>query len=141
MKLKQHQVIFIIAALLAITTACSFGASTANIRNAYMARYISEEPEETTVFTQDEIFYAIVNLSNAPDDTITKAIWYTVDAEGVEPNLYLYEAEIAHGDGTLTFDLDNDYLWPLGTYKVELYLNDELDRTLDFSVSVEPDNS
>ena len=104
-------------------------------------RYINEEPEETTAFSQDAIFYAIVDLANAPDDTITKAIWYTVDAEGVEPNLYISEAEITHGDGTLTFDLGNDYLWPLGTYKVELYLNDELDKTLDFSVSVEPANS
>lgn len=134
MKPKQLQVIFIIAALLAITTSCSFSASTANIRNAYMAAGENGDPQETTVFSQDEVFYAIADLANAPDDTITKAVWYAVDAEGVDPNFLIDEYEMTHGDGIITFELSNDGLWPLGTYKVDLFLNDKLDRTLEFSV-------
>jgi len=135
MKLKYYKVFFIIASLLAITIACSFSASTAKIQNAYTARFVNDEPEETTVFSQDEVFYAIVDLKNAPDDTVTKAVWYAVDAEGVESNFNIYESEITHGDGIITFDLSNDQLWPEGKYKVELYLNDKLDKTLNFSVS------
>jgi len=61
-------------------------------------------------------------------------MWYAVDAEGVDPNYFIAEAEYT-GGGELTFDLvNNDMLWPVGKYKVEIYLNDELDKTLEFSV-------
>ena len=73
-------------------------------------------------------------MANAPDDTVTKAMWYAVDAEGVEPNYFIAEAEI-EGGGELTFDLtNNDMLWPAGKSKVEIYLNEELKETLEFSV-------
>ena len=40
----------------------------------------------------------------------------------------------AQRDGTLTFDLTNEMLWPLGKYKVELFINDELAKTVEFEV-------
>jgi len=45
------------------------------------------------------------------------------------------EAEITAEEGNIfTFDLTNNGLWPVGKYKVDLYLNDKLDRTLEFEV-------
>ena len=38
----------------------------------------------------------------------------------------------------ITYNLSNDQLWPIGTYKVEIYLNDKLDQTLEFSVEGSP---
>jgi len=122
-----------IMAVVLITLACGFSASTANIKDAYMARD-SEGVDKTTTFAQDEAFYCLVELANAPDDTITKAIWYAVEAEDTEPNFKIDEVSITQGDGVITFDLTNDNLWPLGSYKVELYLGDKLDRTLEFEV-------
>jgi len=87
------------------------------------------------VFSPDQqTFYLLVDLSNAPEDTTVKSVWTAVEAEGVEPNFAIDESSITSGDGTVTFDLTNESLWPTGTYQVEVYLNDELDRTLAFEV-------
>jgi hypothetical protein len=127
--------IFGVLILLVLTgLACSFSASTANIKEAKLAKD-SEGSQPTTTFAQDEPFYAVVDLANAPDDTKVKAVWIAVEAEGVDPNTTIDEAEVTSGDGQLTFDLTNDKLWPVGKYKVDLYLNDKLDRSLEFAVA------
>jgi hypothetical protein len=122
-----------LAALLLSVLACSFNVSTANIQEAVMARdYDGNDP--TTVFDQDDTFYCIVDLANAPDDTTIKASWTAVEVEGVDPNTFIDEAVLSTGDSKVHFDLSNNGLWPVGKYKVDLYLNDELERTLEFSV-------
>ena len=80
----------------------------------------------------------VVALANAPDDTIISAKWYAVKAEGVEPNLLLDEAVFEGGDPEIVFDLSNDALWPIGEYKVELFLNGKLNKTIEFSVISSP---
>ena len=121
-------------AILASTLACGGSFSTANIGDAWMA---SDENgnNHTTVFSQDAVFYALVELKNAPDETTLKAVWTVVDAENTEKNLVINETEATSGDGVLTFHLENtDYLWPIGKYKVDFYLNGTLDTTLEFEV-------
>ena len=41
----------------------------------------------TTVISQDAVFYAMVDLKNAPDDTQLKAVWTVVDAAKTEPDI------------------------------------------------------
>jgi len=132
----NKRTISIILAILAVvlgSIACGFSASTANIKDAYLASD-SEGTQKTTTFTQDDVFYCLVTLANAPDDTVTKTVWYAVEAENTEPNFMIDEVSITQGDGPITFNLANNNLWPFGKYKVELYLNDKLDRTLEFEV-------
>ncbi len=133
MREKKGLLICSIIVMLFVSMACSFSASTAKIKDASMAQDVNGEFQETDVFAQEEVFYALINVTSAPDDTAVKAVWYAVDAEGVDPNSVLYESEFT-GGGEITFELSNDYLWPYGTYKVEIYLNDELQETLEFSV-------
>jgi hypothetical protein len=52
----------------------------------------------------------------------------------VEANTTILEKEMVSGSDTITFTLSNDNLWPLGKYKVDLYLNDELDQSIEFTV-------
>jgi len=130
---RHRPLFFALALLLLAALACDFSVSTANISEATLARD-ADGNEPTTVFNQDDVFYLLVDLANAPDDTTVKAAWTAVDVEGEEPNLFIDETELTTGDGRLTFDLSNNSLWPVGTYKVELYLNDELERTLEFQV-------
>lgn len=130
---KKWSFLLVLAVLLLASLACNFGASTANIKEAKMYRD-SEGTQATTTFTPQDTFYCIVELANAPDDTKVKAVWTAVDVEGNEPNTPIDEAEMEYGSGTLTFDLTNNGPWPAGKYKVEIYLNDKLDRTLEFSV-------
>ncbi len=113
--------------------ACGFNFSTANISQAELAKD-PDGVESTTVFAQDENIYAVVELSNAPDDTTVKAVWTAVEADGLEPNYLIGETSLTSGDGSLHFDLTNENLWPTGNYKVDLYLNEKLDRTLTFTV-------
>ena len=113
--------------------ACGFNVSTANISQAQLAK----DPDglkPATFFAQDENIYAVVELSNAPDDTTVKAVWTAVEADGLEPDYLIGETSLTSGDGSLHFDLTNENLWPTGNYKVDLYLNEKLDRTLEFTV-------
>lgn len=121
----------ILAAMLLGAVGCSV--STANIKEATMARdYDGNDP--TTTFAQDEVFYCVAQLANAPDDTTVKASWTAVSAEGVDPDTFIDETELTTGSNSLHFELSNTSLWPVGKYKVDLYLNGELDRTLEFDV-------
>jgi len=128
--------LFSILALIALfMVACDFSFSTANIPNAFM----SADPDgaqPTTAYDQDDVFYAIVELANAPDETTVTAVWIAVDIDGTDPNTTLDEVVATSGDAVLTFDLANspDLLWPLGQYRVDIYLNDQRNTSLDFEV-------
>ena len=133
---KTALALLTVLALLSLSAlACEFSFSTANIASAFM----SADPDgnqPTTVYDQDDVFYAIVDLANAPDDTTVKAVWIAVDIEGTDPETTLDEVVATSGDARLTFDLANapDLLWPLGQYRVDIYLNDELKSSLEFEV-------
>lgn len=133
MQRHRLRVGFAVVIGLAAILACGFSVSTANIKDAWMARDQQGEGR-TTVFGPDEVFYCIVDLANAPDDTTVKASWTAVAVEGAEPNTFIDETELTTGAGNMHFELSNSSLWPVGKYKVDLYLNGELDRTLEFDV-------
>ena len=38
------------------------------------------------------------------------------------------------GNAHFTLSTPNTGLWPAGKYKVEIYLNDKLDRTLEYAI-------
>ncbi|MBE2198856.1 MAG: serine protease [Anaerolinea sp.] len=125
------------ASLLLLLAACGgkeISFSTANIAEAQLAKD-EAGTQTTTTFNPEDTFYLIVELANAPDGTKVKASWTAVNVAAADPNTHLDDVELTAGSGTLTFDLANDGPWPAGDYKVELYLNGELDRTLDFKVS------
>ena len=117
--------------LLLASLACS--ASTANFSSAKLTAD-STGAGETTVFSPDQTIYCIVQLANAPSDTKVKAVWTAVNAEGASPNTQLDSTEMTSADSTLTFKLSNSTPWPAGSYKVELYLNDKLTNTLEYTV-------
>ena len=133
MKLNRWPLAAVLMATILSLLACGGSFSTANIQRAWLSPDSSGAPE-TTQFSQDETFYCLVELANAPDETTLKAVWTAISAEGTDPNLLIDESELTTGDGTITFNLTNDQLWPVGTYKVDLYLNGELDRALTFEV-------
>jgi hypothetical protein len=111
------------------------GGSAANdlIRAAYMTRN-PDSAEPTTVFAPGDVFYAVIELAGAPDDTLLEADWYVVQAEGFEPDEFLDAAEITGGDDVYTFNLSYTGPWPVGAYLVEIYLNGEWALTLEFEV-------
>lgn len=129
----HHRIPLILILLAALALACSFNFSSANINEAYLASD-SEGQQRTTTFDQADTFYAIVDLANAPDDTVVLARWFAVNADGVEPEFLIDEVSYTSPDAIITFHLTNDQFWPTGQYRVDLYLNSELDRSLEFEV-------
>jgi len=133
-KASKSQVLVVFAMMILAVLACEGSFSTASIDSAIMT---ADEAgaQETTVFAADQAFYCIATLANAPEDTTVKAVWTAVDVEGEDPNLEIDQSEITIGnENVVTFSLTNDGLWPSGKYKVDLYLNGEMDRTLEFEV-------
>ena len=123
-----------VVVMMLLALACNFSFSTAKIASAKLTAD-KEGTQETAAFAPDQTFYCIVNLANAPEDTKLKAVWTAVEVEGEQPNVLIDQTETTAGNqNVFTFSLTNDQLWPVGKYKVDLYLNDKLDRTLEFEV-------
>ena len=133
MKVKKFPILLAIIAILISVLACGGSLTTANIGDAWLSTDEAGD-NRTTTFSQDATFNLFVDLKNAPDDTQLKASWIAVNAEGMDPNSVVYETEYASGDDTIRFYLDNDNLWPVGSYKADIYLNGTLDRSLSFVV-------
>ncbi len=123
----------LILGMMIFLLACGLSASTANIQNVRMARD-AEGNDPTTVFAPTETFHCVGELKNAPDNTALKAVWIATQVEGVSPDFLIGEKELTSGSGTFHFQLSNDSPWPAGRYRVELYLNGELETTLEFEV-------
>ena len=137
MKTARFSVIVLFLSAALLLTACEFSASTANIKSATLARD-EAGTQPTSTFEPNETFYLIVDLANAPDDTTVKTAWSAVDVgAAAPPNTLIDEAELVSGSGTLTFNLSPSGQWAPGTYQVEVFLNGELNQTLDITVSGE----
>lgn len=130
---KRIMFLLVLSTLVLSSLACEFSASTAKISDAVMARD-AEGTQPTTTFAPEDTFYCLVTLGNAPDDTTVRAVWTAVEVEGTDPNTVIDESSVDSGSGTLEFNLTNSSPWPVGSYKVDLYLNDTLDRTIEFTV-------
>ena len=130
---RFHLVVAIAVIVLGIL-ACSGSFSTANISDAFMAAD-HDGTQPTTVFSADQVFYCIVQVANAPEDTTLRVVWTAVAVDGEDPNTEINTTDATVGTlDSFVFNLSNDGLWPPGQYKVDIYLNDELDQTLEFSV-------
>ncbi len=135
--MKKYKSMLFIAfvAMSVVIQACSFSFSTANFDDAFMAED-ADGNQRTTSYGQGDIFYAIVDLANAPEDTVVRAVWFAVNAEGEAANTQIDDVSSTSGAARLTFNLTNavNMLWPAGEYRVDLYLNGEFQSSLEFQV-------
>ena len=87
---------------------------------------------------EQKIFHLVVTVNNAPKDTQFKSVWTAMDIGGTTlPNTKLEERElIVTGSGTFEFTLaPKSGKWASGKYKVDLYSNNKLGRTINFTVA------
>ena len=98
----------------------------------------SGDPQDdaTTVFsTTDRTIHCVVKLKDAKSGTKMKFSWWIVDAGG-DKNEKIKEIDyttkslenVVHGHLTLPQD------WPKGKYKVDVYVNGNVDKTINYSV-------
>lgn len=126
-----------------VAAACEVSFSTANITQAVLAKDITgdnfEPVDPTSTFPTDQpVINLVVTVANAPSETKVKTVWTAVDVgEAAPANTKIDEAELAmdaSGNAHFTLSLPNSGAWPVGKYKVEIYLNDKLDRALEYAI-------
>ena len=127
-----------------IIAACSFSISTANITQAVLAKDVKGDTfdpvDPTSTFPTDQsVINLVVTVANAPSETRVKTVWTAVAVGDAAPaNTKIDEAEVtmdSSGNAHFTLSLPANGAWPTGKYKVDVYLNDKLDRTLEYTVA------
>ncbi len=107
------------------------------VNRVYMAKDENGKPgDETLTFeTSDHTVHCIAELNKAKKGTDVRFIWKMVDVAGskdkeikkTDYSTNSFENKV-HGYLTLPYD------WPKGTYGVEVYINGELDKTIEYSI-------
>lgn len=90
----------------------------------------------TTFSTTDNPLHAVVKIENATAGARVIGVWTVVDAGG-EQNLEIGRKELSLEAGntyTAHYTAELPQEWPVGKYKFEVYLNDKLEKTVQFSV-------
>ncbi len=112
-----------------------FSVTTANITNAHLASDENDTQQVNGYSPTDLGFYCYFDLNNAPGSTVVKGVWTLVSAEGYESNSEIDSAEITGGDDTYYFSLGGSTdPWPVGTYRIDLYVDGSLVETIEFEV-------
>lgn len=130
-------VLLAVLALVASSLACSFGEPTLdNVRTA-----MDEDGEQpSTVFGTSDTIYVVSDLSNGAIGNVVTSKWYAINVDGIEANFLFDEADINIDEdgfnGTVYFFYPppEDGGWPVGSYEVEIYFNDALVSTVEFTV-------
>ncbi|HYE65157.1 MAG TPA: hypothetical protein VD966_06220 [Pyrinomonadaceae bacterium] len=122
------------------STPSNTSASTSSVRvtEIYMAEddgsgqpgdaVSSFEPSERTI-------HCVITLSDSQAGTRVRFAWHVVDAGEMKDQLIKnidYTTNALENKVHANLSLPRD--WPTGEYKVEVYLNDKLDRTIEYTV-------
>jgi hypothetical protein len=157
--MKQHPAWLAAGLLVFVVLACNLGKKTASnsnlnsnsnsnagaeadgsraaIKEIHMAKDDNGAPgDETNSFDRgDRTVHCVATLKVAKSGTQMKFAWWVVDADGSQDQKikeidYKTRAleNVIHAHLTLPQD------WPTGKYKVEVYVNGDLDKTAFFSV-------
>jgi len=125
------------AAALALA-ACGSSGGTADLQDAALARGYNSGTavDPTTVFAATDKIHLILKVGNTADGAKIKAVWSLVAATGYEPRV-LDESllTLKRGENVGHFILTNDQPWPVGSYRVAIYMHDKLSRTLEYQVA------
>lgn len=135
----KNKFILIVAAILLLSSALACTAQNdASVVSDFRTALDQSGENVTTTFSRSDIIYAVVDLANSPRSTKLEVKWIAVNAEGSDPNREFDSQIIEITDelftGTTFFQLSNAGLWPVGQYRVDLYLNDAFAESIEFSV-------
>jgi len=131
----------VVASLLFAISLTACEVTTASLSEATMCLSVDSDMrpvDATDIFATDtpEIFCS-VKLSSAPSDTDVKAEWIYVQGELEGMENYLIDDYTLTAEGTiyLGFSLtEPDDGWPIGEYKVILYVDGEEKLSVPFTV-------
>lgn len=135
-----------IAAVLILVVALALGGFTDVVRAASQPRiasaYLAEQKDgkRVSAFKPDSQFvYVMFTLADAPKGTLVRCLWFAEKVDVVPPDYKLYEAQVRMGGGGAD-NHGNCWIsrpnngWPVGRYRVELYVAERKGRALRFNV-------
>ncbi len=136
----KKKTIVAVAVLLCMSLArCECHVSTGDLsvglRDARLARDKGGD-QPTTVFSPTETIWCLVEVGNPEESTLVVAKWYAVEVEGLDDGRLLDSTAMAGENEAIKFSLAPDPETPIraGRYRVDLLLDGELDRSLEFEV-------
>lgn len=136
--MKRSAPIFLaVLALLLASLACQGMRPKMSLENLRMA-HDNDGEQAAPSYAPTDVFYAVADLKNAPQGTVVRAAWAAVDVPDLEEDPEFPEQTLDITDesfsGSIYFQLSNDFLWPTGRYRVDVYLNETLAQSLEFKV-------
>jgi len=137
--MKTHSAWLAIGLLLFVVLACEYSSSSSGaISEGHMAKDNgSGAPgDETNTFNpEDRNVHCLVKLKNPKEGIRIKFSWWIVDAGGSK-NEKLKEIDYTteSSDNMVHGNLSVQRDWPEGKYKVDVYVDGNLAKTLTFNV-------
>lgn len=124
----------ILVALLLSSAACGGSGGPPSVESVKLVRGESEDVG-TTFKPNDNPLRAVVKIANPKEGTKVRGVWTVVDAGG-EKNFKLPEKELVlqNIQNTVDFTVTLPQEWPTGKYKFEVFINDTLEKTVDFTI-------
>ncbi|NDJ75997.1 MAG: hypothetical protein GYB65_07035 [Chloroflexi bacterium] len=123
----------VVALLIAASLACSVETSRAHIEDVRVSEDANgDTPAE--FYTADDTFYALVTVADLEDADVTRTVWSLVQGLEAAPGEQA-EVEIKGETGDLLFEAaPPDAGWPIGQYRLDVYLNDDRQESREFEV-------
>jgi hypothetical protein len=110
--------------------------AAANAQTGIFNVYLAHDEKgdfRSTSFSPTQDIYLFFSLNDPSGFNIVKTVWIAVDVAGYKPNVTIYKSENKILKSSFAMRTDRE-IWELGDYKVELYLNGVLDKTVEFKV-------
>ena len=125
---------YAISALIFASLACNFGGEP-GASNFYMAKDADGEIQ-ATVFSPTDDFYIFFDVNSVDVGTYFEGRWFALDIEGEDPNtpFSTIDYNLEDGVSTVYFQLFSDTEWPVGNYRVDIYMEGTKVGEQQFSV-------
>ncbi len=119
--------------------ACAIEVNTAHLEFAKTYTGPTREDHNTRSFTPDQTVYCLVNVRDVKAPVTLEMVWVRVERD--EDGNTTDEIELGREERTLTQDDEIFFAfgppeggWEKGPYRIHLYLEDDLEMSLDFKV-------
>jgi hypothetical protein len=121
---NPYPILFAVVALVILSLACATLNPTPGASNFYMATD-EKGANKTNIFSPDDDFFVFFSVAGIEAGTTFQSRWYALDIEGVDSSIPFQTIDYPYPEGIkkLYFQLTGDVPWPVGSYKVEVYMN------------------
>ncbi len=119
-----YPILTAVMVIVIVSLACSSLSPTPGASNFYMASDVDGN-NKTTVFSPNDDFFVFFDVAGIEVGTNFQSRWYALDVEGQDPNEPFQTIDYAYEEGisSIYFQMTSAEPWPVGSYKVEVYMN------------------